>query len=339
LAEYFNNISLNGSPTFTACQSSINYNWGSGGPGNGLANDNFSVRWTGTHSFNAGTFTFSATADDGIRVWLDGSLIIDAWKDQAPTTYQATRTLTAGEHVVKVEYYEKGGGAVAQVSWLESTNPIPVLNIISPSNTPPGGNPFTLTVNGSNFVAASVVQWNGSDRATTFVSSTQLTAAIPASDIATAGTPQVTVFSPSPGGGTTSALTFNIGIPPTSCATGQYLAEYFNNIGLTGSPAFTACEPSINYNWGSGGPGNSLANDNFSVRWTGSHSFNAATYTFTARSDDGIRVWLDGSLIIDAWRDQAATTYQATRTITAGEHVIRVEYYEKGGLAVAQVSW
>jgi hypothetical protein len=69
------------------------------------------------HTLNAGTYTFTATADDGIRVWVDGVLIIDAWKNQAATTYTATRTLTAGDHQVKVEYYEASGGAVAKVSW------------------------------------------------------------------------------------------------------------------------------------------------------------------------------------------------------------------------------
>jgi hypothetical protein len=338
-AEYFNNIGLSGSPTFTACQSSINFNWGSGGPGNGLANDNFSVRWTGSFTFNAAPYNFTATADDGIRVWVDGSPIIDAWRDQAPTTYQASRMLSAGDHLVKIEYYEKGGGAVAQLSWLETTNPVPILNSIIPGYIAPGGNDFTLTVNGSNFISGSEVRWSGSARSTNVVSSTQLTAAIPATDVAIAGTSQITVFNPAPGGGTSAALTFTIGSPPSSCPTGQYFAEYFSNISLTGSPTFTTCETGINYNWGSGGPGNGVPNDNFSVRWTGNFSFNAAAYTFTARADDGIRVWVDGSVIIDAWRDQAPTTYQTIRTLTAGDHLIKVEYYEKGGGAVAQVGW
>ncbi|WP_298408586.1 IPT/TIG domain-containing protein, partial [uncultured Chloroflexus sp.] len=68
----------------------------------------------------------------------------------------------------------------------------------------------TLTVTGTNFVSGSVVRWNGSDRPTTFGSATTLQASIPASDLATAGTASVTVFTPGPGGGETSALTFTI---------------------------------------------------------------------------------------------------------------------------------
>jgi hypothetical protein len=246
-AEYYNNRSLSGSPTFTRCENApINYDWGGGGPGNGVGNDNFSVRWTGRFNFGGGNYTFIARADDGIRVWVDGNLIIDAWRDQAPTEYRANRSLSAGEHEVKVEFYENGGGAVAQVRWEQAS---------------------------------------------------------------------------------------------VTCPTGQYRAEYYNNRSLSGSPTFTRCEGSINYDWGGGGPGNGVGNDNFSVRWTGRHNFGGGNYTFIARADDGIRVWVDGSLIIDAWRDQPPTEYRANRSLSAGEHEVKVEYYENGGGAVAQVRW
>ncbi|HEX2034759.1 MAG TPA: PQQ-dependent sugar dehydrogenase, partial [Chloroflexota bacterium] len=129
------------------------------------------------------------------------------------------------------------------------------------------------------------------------------------------------------------------GSDPVSCTTGQYRAEYFNNRTLSGSPAFTRCETSISYDWGGGGPGFGVGPDNFSVRWTGRHQLDAGNYTFTARADDGIRLWLDGALLIDAWYDQPVTTYTASRTVTGGEHEVKVEYYENGGGAIAQVSW
>ena len=72
-----------------------------------------------------------------------------------------------------------------------------------------------MTVNGSDFVATSVVRWNGANRTTTFGSATQLTATIPATDIAAAGTAQVTVFNPAPGGGISSAQTFTISSTPS----------------------------------------------------------------------------------------------------------------------------
>ncbi len=101
--------------------------------------------------------------------------------------------------------------------WTVQGNPGPTLNSISPTSTvvgDPGNQNFTLTVNGSNFVPASKVRWNGVDRTTTFAHSGQLTAAIPASDLAVAGTAQVTVFNPAPGGGTSAGRTFTIVNPP-----------------------------------------------------------------------------------------------------------------------------
>ena len=98
-------------------------------------------------------------------------------------------------------------------------NPVPVLSGISPASATAGGSGFTLTVTGSNFLATSKVRWNGADRATTCVSSTQLTASIPAPDIASAGTGTVTVFSAAPGGGTSGARTFTISPAPTPTPT------------------------------------------------------------------------------------------------------------------------
>lgn len=88
--------------------------------------------------------------------------------------------------------------------------PVPTITSLSPATTAPGVGGFTLTVRGSNFVSTSVVQWNGSDRSTTFVSTGQLTAQITAADVATAGAATVTVFNPAPGGGSSNSSTFTI---------------------------------------------------------------------------------------------------------------------------------
>ena len=97
----------------------------------------------------------------------------------------------------------------------------PTLASLSPSSASAGGPAFTLTLNGNNFVSGSVARWNGAARTTTFVSATQLTAAIPATDVATAGNAQVTVMNP--GGGTSNALAFTISaftVSPTLIAAG-----------------------------------------------------------------------------------------------------------------------
>ncbi|MDD1655395.1 MAG: lectin like domain-containing protein, partial [Methanomicrobiales archaeon] len=90
-------------------------------------------------------------------------------------------------------------------------NPVPTLSSISPTSAAAGGSAFTLTVTGTGFVSGTTkVRWNGADRTTTVVSSTQATASIPATDIATTGTASVTVFNPAPGGGTSGSQTFTI---------------------------------------------------------------------------------------------------------------------------------
>jgi subtilisin len=97
----------------------------------------------------------------------------------------------------------------------QAINPTPIASSLTPSSAGTGGAAFTLTVTGSQFVSSSVVRWNGANRSTTFVSATQLQAAISAADIASSATNQVTVFTPSPGGGTSSGLAFTVApLPP-----------------------------------------------------------------------------------------------------------------------------
>jgi hypothetical protein len=97
-----------------------------------------------------------------------------------------------------------GGGGNSLQSPPPSSNPSPSISSVSPTYANAGGNALTLAVTGSGFIASSAVRWNGSSRTTTFGGSTQLQAAILASDIAAAGSAQVTVFNPSPGGGTSN---------------------------------------------------------------------------------------------------------------------------------------
>jgi hypothetical protein len=93
---------------------------------------------------------------------------------------------------------------------------VPVETSLAPSSANAGAPGFTLTVNGSGFASSSVVRWSGADRATTFISGSQLRATIAASDVAAAGAVPVAVFTPAPGGGTSATLTFTVIAPTTS---------------------------------------------------------------------------------------------------------------------------
>jgi FG-GAP-like repeat/Abnormal spindle-like microcephaly-assoc'd, ASPM-SPD-2-Hydin len=102
---------------------------------------------------------------------------------------------------------------------LAASNPAPfVTNPLVPTTATPGSAGFELTVNGSGFVSASVVNWNGSPRATTFISSSKLQATILSTDVASVETAYVTVSSPAPGGGKSAAATFNVVFPSPSVA-------------------------------------------------------------------------------------------------------------------------
>jgi len=121
-------------------------------------------------------------------------------------------------------------------------NPVPLINQpLVPASAVPGGAGFTLTVNGTGFVSGSVVNWNGSPRATTFVSGSQLTATILSPDIATPETASVTVSSPAPGGGISNVAYFEVTMPTASVSfvttTGGYggygtVAGDFNGDGI-----------------------------------------------------------------------------------------------------------
>ncbi len=95
-------------------------------------------------------------------------------------------------------------------------NPTPTLTALNPSSAFAGDVSFTLGVIGTNFVNGSIVRWGSTNLVTTFQSATLLTAAVPASLIATAGTASITVFNPTPGGGSSNALIFSINNPVPS---------------------------------------------------------------------------------------------------------------------------
>ncbi|MDQ3250217.1 MAG: LysM peptidoglycan-binding domain-containing protein [Chloroflexota bacterium] len=113
---YYNNRDLQDNPLYERTDSALNFNWGTGNPGN-LSNDNFSVRWTRTTYFNAGAYRFFATVDDGIRVYVDDKLIIDAFRVQPATNLFGDIALTPGYHTVRVEYFEESGVASIAVNW------------------------------------------------------------------------------------------------------------------------------------------------------------------------------------------------------------------------------
>ncbi len=248
--KYWNNKNLSGDPVLQRPESNLDYNWGQGSPAPGIVNvDNFSARWKRVVNFAGGTYRFTATTDDGMRVWVDSGLVIDSWWDSQVHTMSNDLSLSPGDHEVKVEYYEVGGEAVAKLSW-----------------APVGGQPP-----GSN------VNWKG---------------------------------------------------------------EYYNNLTLGGAPVLVRDDPSINFDWGVGSPAWNVVNaDQFSVRWTRTLWFESGRYRFTTITDDGVRLWVNGQLLVDQWRDSISGAYTAEMDLPGGLISIQMEYYENLGAAVAHLGW
>jgi len=128
----------------------------------------------------------------------------------------------------------------------------------------------------------------------------------------------------------------------TTCAapaTGAFTGCYYNNITLTGTPALTRTDSQINFDWTWSSPDPAVNYSDFSVRWQGYFTFNPGPYTFTAITSDGMRVYIDGVLVFDSWRNQPTNVYTFGQDLTQGQHLLTVEYYDHTDSASAHLSW
>ncbi len=131
---------------------------------------------------------------------------------QLTASISAASIASAGSVLVTV-FNPLPSGGLSSAATFTVLNPAPSISNLSQTTATQGASGFTLTITGSNFVAGSVCQWNGLARVTTFVSSTQITAAITTADLAVVKANAVTVFNPGPGGGTSSAATLDVTAP------------------------------------------------------------------------------------------------------------------------------
>src|SRR6185312_12757128 len=101
---------------------------------------------------------------------------------------------------------------------------------------------------------------------------------------------------------------------PSPCGTGSFRASYYANQSLAGTANTTRCESQINNQYGNNAPpGTGLPNDHFSIAWNGSFDYGAGgSKTFTVTADDGVRLFVDGAVVVDQWIDQSPTSYSVT---------------------------
>lgn len=157
-------------------------------------------------------------------------------------------------------------------------------------------------------------------------------AAAYASAVNIGNVPVVTAPSPPPSPSPTP--TPNPGVTIT-----DWRGEYWTNKNLAGPPALIRNDPAVNFDWDLESPDPAIPVDYFSARWTRRLFFAAGTYRFYTRTDDGVRLFIDGALLIDKWVIQSPTTYAADVYLSEGTHEIRMDYFEETGGAVAILSW
>ncbi|MFE9608634.1 fibronectin type III domain-containing protein [Streptomyces sp. NPDC006012] len=121
--QFFANTAFSGAPKKTDCDSAISESWGAGAPASGLPSNSFGVRWTLTRDFGSGgPFAFTASAQDGIRVYLDGTRRIDLWKNVSSTVSKTVNlTVPSGKHTLRVDYVNWTGNANAKFTYAPRT--------------------------------------------------------------------------------------------------------------------------------------------------------------------------------------------------------------------------
>jgi len=190
LGQYWSNhlptAPFSGPATVTRTDAQVDFNWGNGSPDPKISVDNFTARWTGAvePQFNE-AYTFYATTDDGVRLFINGQEIINQWVDQAPTESSGTIALKAQERYnIEMDYYEHGGGAAASLSWGSPSTPkaiIPTTQLYPISNPAPGV-VLNSPINGASYTAPASVtlaataaaQYNSIDSVVFFANSTML---------------------------------------------------------------------------------------------------------------------------------------------------------------------
>jgi hypothetical protein len=116
---------------------------------------------------------------------------------------------------------------------------------------------------------------------------------------------------------------------------------YYDNKDFT-SPKLTRIDPNVGFNWGSGSPDPLIGRDTFSVRWVGQlQAIESGSYSFRTFSDDGVRLWMNGALVVNNWTIHGGT-YNTSPTIklVAGQKVdLKLEYFENTGSAIVRMEW
>ncbi len=369
--EYFANISLAGPPALVRNDTEIRFDWGGGAPAPGLPTDNFSIRWTRTATFETGLYRFHAVVDDGVRIYVDTTLVLDAWQDGAQREVTADCKIPTGSHTLRVEYYERSGGAVIQVWWEKLTaypdwkgeywpnrtlsgNPVLVRNDESISFNWEAGSPAPgIPANGFSARWTRTHPFEGAtyrfhiivdDGARMWVDDQLIldswhdgsTREITVDYALVQGTHGLRVdYYENTGDARIQVWWEKIASPSYP----DWKGEYWPNPTLSGTPVLVRNDRALDFDWGTGSPAWGLPADNFSARWTRQVTFEPARYRLFAQADDGVRIFVDNTLISDEWHPSDASRVYTVDLLLTGARRLTVEYYEATGRALLKFWW
>ncbi len=370
-AEFFANVNLAGPPALVRQDAAVHFDWGRGAPAPGLPADNFSARWMRVVQFEGGLYRFRAVVDDGVRIYVDELLALDSWHDGARREVTTDFKVTPGAHAVRVEYYERAGDALIQVSW-ERISAYPDWKGEYWANRTLSGNP-ALVRNDENIsfnwgkgspapnlpVDGFSARWT---RTANFEGTTYRFRVVVDDGVRLWVDDQLIIDSWRDGSAreltaeyalvqgahnlrveyyeNTGDAVIQVGWEKVAAPSyPDWKGEYWPNITLNGTPVLVRNDRAIDFNWGTGSPAAGLPADNFSVRWTRSFTFTPAIYRLHAQADDGIRVYVDEVVVLDEWHDSDGTRVYTVDMPLNGVRPLRVEYYERGGGALVKFWW
>lgn len=341
-------VVLGGTNAYSKVQD-VNFNWGNGSPSKFISTDNFSARFSKTEYLEGGTYLFKANADDGIRVWIDDRKIIDLWKDGVASKEEMV-FLESGKHTVRVEYYEYAGPAKLTFSY----RPFSKLAISGSTvhyNWGNGG-PNGLT---DHFTA--VFNQSRSFEAGDYFIQTLADDGV---KVNFDGKPVINRWG-NASGRADQALLLGVGAGNHSVEThylefvksaaifsdivkfDSWLAYYYPNTQLQGLPINakvitpTDSLKSLKENSGFKSPVPGLPFDRFSAKYVSAKRIKAGEYILRTKADDGVRVYLDGRLVLDRWSkgaysEEAVKIQVSDRTVSnpleKDVHWIEVQYRE-----------
>lgn len=373
MGEYFDTMDLDlvRLPVLVRNDTKVDFDWNDGAPAAGLPADAFSVRWSRRLAFAEGDYRFHLLVDDGAILYIDDKIVVDAWKDGALREVYAEYALAGGDHDVRVEYYDQAGHAQVRF-WYERIGAyMPDWKGEYYTNPDLGGTPILVQNEGQvNFdwglgsaaaglpVDAWSARWSRTlsfsgaayrfhilvnDGARLYIDDTLVlnawqdgnTREITANVVLAEGNHKVRLEFYERTGEARIRLWWEV-LPPADFP--DWKGEYYTNMELSGRPALVQNEGQVDFAWGLGAAAAGLPVDRWSARWSRWVNFAAGTYIFYAQADNGIRVYLDGTLIIDGWYSNGQELLSYTESLE-GPHRLVVEYYENGGGALARVWW